>query len=128
MFDRVLNISRLWICLRFWICQASEGSHSLKEHKAAFMTKQSLIFFLVDGSIWFSFGGFPTNTPHGFHVKTTWKRPFPRRFNVESMGCVCRVMGAGAVNLDITAMKSWTTTKQWNQINKTDSPTFSHIS
>ena len=24
----------------------------------------------------------PTNTPRGFHVKTTWKRPFPRRFNV----------------------------------------------
>ena len=34
---------------------------------------------------------FPTNTPLGFHVETTWKRPFPRRFNMESMWCVCRV-------------------------------------
>ena len=32
----------------------------------------------------------PTNTPHGFYVETTWKRPFPRRFNVESTECVCR--------------------------------------
>ena len=27
---------------------------------------------------------FPANTPRGFHVETTRKRPFPRRFNVES--------------------------------------------
>ena len=32
----------------------------------------------------------PTNTPCGFHVEITWKRPFPRRFNVESTWCVCR--------------------------------------
>ena len=32
----------------------------------------------------------PANTPRGFHVETTWKRPFPRRFNVESTWCVCR--------------------------------------
>ena len=32
----------------------------------------------------------PTNTPRGFHVETTWKRPFPRRFNVESKWSVCR--------------------------------------
>ena len=32
-----------------------------------------------------------TNTPRGFHVETTWKRPFPRRFNVESTWCVCRI-------------------------------------
>ena len=25
----------------------------------------------------------PTNTPLVFHVETTWKGPFPRRFNVE---------------------------------------------
>ena len=24
----------------------------------------------------------PTNTPRVFHVETTWKQPFPRRFNV----------------------------------------------
>ena len=35
---------------------------------------------------------FPTNTPRGFHVETTWKRPFPRRFNVESTWCVCGVI------------------------------------
>ena len=29
----------------------------------------------------------PTNTQRQFHVKTTWNRPFPRRFNVEYM-CV----------------------------------------
>ena len=32
----------------------------------------------------------PTNTPRGFHVETTWKRPFPRCFNVQSTWCVCR--------------------------------------
>ena len=32
----------------------------------------------------------PTNTPPGFHVEKTWKWSFPRRFNVESMWCVCR--------------------------------------
>ena len=31
-----------------------------------------------------------TNTPGGFHVETTWKRSFPRRFNMESTWCVCR--------------------------------------
>ena len=36
-------------------------------------------------------GTFPTNTPCIFHVETTWKRPFPRRFNVEYTWCVCRV-------------------------------------
>ena len=30
------------------------------------------------------------NTPHVFHVETTWKPPFPRRFNVEYAWCVCR--------------------------------------
>ena len=35
--------------------------------------------------------GYPTNTPRVFHVITTWKRPFPRRFNVEYMWCVCGV-------------------------------------
>ena len=40
----------------------------------------------------------PTNPPRGFHVETTWKRPFPRHFNVESTWCVCRV---GSNLLDI---------------------------
>ena len=32
----------------------------------------------------------PTNTPRGFHVEMMWKQSFPRRFNAESTGCVCR--------------------------------------
>ena len=35
---------------------------------------------------------FPTNTPRVFHVEATWKRSFPRRFNVEYMWSVCRVI------------------------------------
>ena len=31
----------------------------------------------------------PTNTPRVFHVETTWKRLFPRRFNVEYTWSVC---------------------------------------
>ena len=36
-------------------------------------------------------GSYPTNKPRVFHVETTWKRPFPRRFNVEYTWCVGRV-------------------------------------
>ena len=32
----------------------------------------------------------PANTPLVLHVETTWKFPFPRRFNVEYKWCVCR--------------------------------------
>ena len=39
----------------------------------------------------------PTNTPHGFHVDTTWKWPFPRHFNVESTWCVCRAVIASQI-------------------------------
>ena len=35
---------------------------------------------------------YPKNTQRVFHVETTWKRSFPRRFNMEFMWCVCRVM------------------------------------
>ena len=35
---------------------------------------------------------YSTNTPRGLHVQTTCKRPFPRRLNVESAWCVCRVI------------------------------------
>ena len=34
----------------------------------------------------------PTNTSRGFHVETTWKRSFPRLFNMESTCCVCRAI------------------------------------
>ena len=34
---------------------------------------------------------YPTNTPRGFHVETTRKQSFPRRFNVYSTWCVYRV-------------------------------------
>ena len=30
-----------------------------------------------------------THHVDGFHVETTWKRLFPRRFNVESTWCIC---------------------------------------
>ena len=32
----------------------------------------------------------PKSTPRVFHVETTWKRPFLRRFNVEYTWCVCK--------------------------------------
>ena len=41
----------------------------------------------------------PTNKPRGFHIGTTWKQSFPRRFNVESMWCVCRVIAHCTCNL-----------------------------
>ena len=34
---------------------------------------------------------YPTNTPRVFHVETTWRRLFPRRFNVKYTLRVCRV-------------------------------------
>ena len=34
----------------------------------------------------------PTNTPHVFHLETTWKGLFPRRFNVKYTWCVCGVV------------------------------------
>ena len=33
---------------------------------------------------------YPVNTLRVFHVKTTWKRSFPRYFNAEYMWCGCR--------------------------------------
>ena len=44
----------------------------------------------IFGNVCLLFNEIPTNTPRGFHVETTWKRSFPRRFNVESTLCVCR--------------------------------------
>ena len=32
------------------------------------------------------------NRPRLFHIEATWKRPFPRRFNVEYTWCLCRVI------------------------------------
>ena len=34
---------------------------------------------------------FPTSTPRVFHVETTRKPSFPRRFNMEYTWCVCMV-------------------------------------
>ena len=48
----------------------------------------------------------PTNTPREFHVETTWKRPFPRRFNMEFTWCVCSRCSDGVGKHAIT--KSWT--------------------
>ena len=44
----------------------------------------------IFGNVSLLFNEIPRNTPRGFHVETTWKRSFPRRFNVESTLCVCR--------------------------------------
>ena len=33
-----------------------------------------------------------TNTPRIFHVEMTWKRSFPRRFNVKYTWCIYRVL------------------------------------
>ena len=35
---------------------------------------------------------FPTNTPRVFHIETTWKRLFTRRFNLKYTWCVCRAV------------------------------------
>ena len=48
----------------------------------------------------------PTNRPREFHVETTWKRAFPRRFNVESRWCVCSGCSDGVGKHAIT--NSWT--------------------
>ena len=34
---------------------------------------------------------YPTNTPRILHVETTWKRLFPRLFNLQYMWCAYRV-------------------------------------
>ena len=50
-----------------------------------FFSNLALSHFLLEKPL-------PKNTPRVFHVETTWKRPFPRRFNVEYMWCVCRAI------------------------------------
>ena len=63
------------------------------------------IFSLVE-TFSLSWSHFPTNTPREFHVETTWKRPFPCRFNVESTWCVCRVEGTRTrTNIGLIIMK-----------------------
>ena len=47
--------------------------------------------------------GFPTNTPSVFHVGATWKRLFPRRFNVEHTLCVFRVRS----HSKLTPLQKW---------------------
>ena len=49
-----------------------------------------MIHNYLHGLCW-CFAMHPTNTPRVFQVETTWKRPFPRRFNVEYTWCACRV-------------------------------------
>ena len=51
-------------------------------------TVVSAIFFLYN---YLFVTYYPTNIPRVFHVETTWKRSFPRHFNVEYTRCVCRV-------------------------------------
>ena len=45
----------------------------------------------ITANCYFNFNVFPTNTLRGFHVETTWKRSFPRRFKEKSTCCVSRV-------------------------------------
>ena len=35
---------------------------------------------------------YPTNVPGVFHVEIKWKPPFSRRFNVEYICCVCKIL------------------------------------
>ena len=42
------------------------------------------------------------NTPPVFHVETTWKRPLPRRFNVEYTWSVC-----WAIDFNIVEKTLW---------------------
>ena len=58
------NFAKMNLVLRIWL-------HILKK---------SIIEYFI-------FSAVPTNTPRGFHVET-----IPRRFNVESTWCVCRVV------------------------------------
>ena len=50
------------------------------------MISINVLFYVSDATIMVPYLEYPTNTPSGFHVETTWKRPFPRRFNVEPHG------------------------------------------
>ena len=50
-----------------------------------------------------------TNTLRVFHVETTWKRRYPRRFNVEYTWCAWRVVWRNiAKNLDTFHLRSLT--------------------
>ena len=44
-----------WMCNHLSQCLHKTINYSLKEHEAVFMKRQSLIFFLVAGSIWINF-------------------------------------------------------------------------
>ena len=50
-----------------------------------------IIFIIINHYNLIKSGTFPTNTPRVHHVEKTWKRSFPRRFNVEYTWYVCRV-------------------------------------
>ena len=54
---------------------------------------------------------YPTNTPHVFHVVTTWKLSF--RFNVEYRLCVCRVKKYTILNVSHLFKKTLFTLKWW---------------
>ena len=48
------------------------------------------LYFAYADDTTFFLRDIPINTPRVFHVETTWKRPFLRRFNVEYTWCDCR--------------------------------------
>ena len=66
------------------------------------LTRQNLIFSIVAGSIWFHFC-------FRLNIFTT---------KISNLLLPLGVEGPRAMNLNISTLKSWTTTKHWNQINR----------
>ena len=53
-----------------------------------------------------------TNTSRAFHVETMWKRPFPRRFNVECTWCIWR--DKRFYRIEPIRYDGWKPTPYWN--------------
>ena len=68
---------------------------------------------------------YPTNTPRVFHVETTWKRAFPRRFTVEYAWRVCRVDSLWRL---LKLLKNhWTACQQIIVLNRQTSSNFTSV-
>ena len=85
-----LTICRKKLYLRcstgFWI-RLFKKKHSHKRINCTFL-KEPVKFWW--GSMFLFLESFQPKPSRGFHVETTWKRSFPRRFNVKSTWCVSR--------------------------------------
>ena len=66
---------------------------AVKKASIKFLASTNLTDFYLQPQLTFQFCKYtsPTNTPRVFHVKTTWKQRFPRRFDVDYTWIVCRV-------------------------------------